>query len=129
MCKQRGCDPGSALAPCTATLGYRTPDRSICRTPNRSWTKELSSFRSVLDRTRLSPITHTITLTCQLSSCVVSTRTETPLDSFADALIVRGVGAQQAEIAGQHHVAVGHRQMRLRTTLNQHPTAWTGYGE
>src|SRR5712691_284112 len=51
--KQQGCDPGSAVAPCTATLGYRTPDLSICRTPKRSWTKELSSFRSVLDRTRL----------------------------------------------------------------------------
>src|SRR5712692_3627856 len=52
--KQRGCDPGSASAPCTATLGYRTPDLSICRTPKRSWTKE---FVLLPLRSRSDPIT------------------------------------------------------------------------
>ena len=41
----------------------------------------------------MRPITHTITLTCQLSSCVVSTRSEATLNSLANLRIVGSVCA------------------------------------
>jgi len=37
--KQRGRDPGSTCASCTATFGRRTRAQSIWRTPKSSWAK------------------------------------------------------------------------------------------
>ena len=90
-----------------------------------------TSFRSTIDLERpagCDAFQATIPLGPALSR-VAGVGTEAPFNSFSNGRVSGSICAQQAQVAGQHHVAVRHREIGLQTTFDQHRASRSGHGE
>jgi hypothetical protein len=55
--------------------------------------------------------------------------TESPLDGLAHDRILFGICAQQAQIAGEHHVAMWHGEVRAEAGLDEQLAPRAGDGQ